>query len=96
MAPLPHALGCVAAVVLAAHCTAQRNPDPIDPGKLDIPKLTQANRDAWSQTIRPRRVELSYDGIPWHSRLAEGFLAANQAQKPVLLWVMNGHPLGCT
>ena len=68
----------------------------VEPAGIAIPELTREALPAWQETIRPRRTELAYDGIPWHPRLAEGFLAANEAQKPVLLWVMNGHPLGCT
>jgi hypothetical protein len=34
--------------------------------------------------------------VPWLASFAEGVRAADAARKPLLLWIMNGHPLGCT
>lgn len=40
--------------------------------------------------------ELSWERIPWLEAFGPGIVAAHKQQKPLLLWVMNGHPLGCT
>jgi hypothetical protein len=52
--------------------------------------------EAWREHLRPGADELSWEAIPWIPSLAEGMQAAADAEKPLLLWVMNGHPLGCT
>ncbi len=44
----------------------------------------------------PSGDELSWRAIPWRDSFAAGVLDADKADKPVLLWAMNGHPLGCT
>jgi hypothetical protein len=33
--------------------------------------------------------------IPWRTNIGEAIGEAQRAGKPVLLWVMNGNPLGC-
>jgi hypothetical protein len=33
--------------------------------------------------------------IDWHANIAEARQEAERQNKPVLLWVMNGNPLGC-
>lgn len=34
--------------------------------------------------------------IPWQSDLAEARTKAARENKPLFLWIMDGHPLGCT
>ena len=34
--------------------------------------------------------------IPWASDLQEARQKAVQEKKPLLMWIMDGHPLGCT
>lgn len=34
--------------------------------------------------------------IPWRPALGPAVLEASKKRKPILLWAMNGHPLGCT
>lgn len=46
--------------------------------------------------IRPRAEELSWQSIPWQMDMFEAMRIARDQQKPVLLWTMNGNPLGCT
>ena len=58
--------------------------------------LTTKNFDMWKNYITPPQNELAWTRIPWLSTFSEGMIQANTLQKPVLLWVMNGHPLGCT
>lgn len=59
-------------------------------------ELTADNYDAWRDHILPAGSEIRFLEIPWQRTFAEGVLKANRAGKPVLLWAMNGHPLGCT
>ena len=51
---------------------------------------------AWRQHIAPRPQEVAWETIPWRTTFREGLADANRAGKPLLLWLMNGHPLGCT
>ncbi len=46
--------------------------------------------------VLPSEEELVWKRLGWRASLWEGVLAAQQLEKPILLWAMNGHPLGCT
>ena len=65
-------------------------------GSAQILQLTDENFQEWREHILPQENELNWLQIPWLTTFADGIIAANDADKPVLLWVMNGHPLGCT
>jgi hypothetical protein len=46
--------------------------------------------------IRPGADEEKWTAIPWLSNLWEARRRAAAEGKPILLWEMDGHPLGCT
>jgi hypothetical protein len=46
--------------------------------------------------VRPQEGEGKWDRIPWLSSLWEARRRAAAEGKPILLWEMDGHPLGCT
>jgi hypothetical protein len=48
------------------------------------------------QVIQPRAEEQRWTQIPWQTNLWEARRQAAAAGKPILLWEMDGHPLGCT
>jgi hypothetical protein len=48
------------------------------------------------QVIHPKAAEQKWTQIPWHTNLWEARREAAAAGKPILLWEMDGHPLGCT
>ncbi|HLJ97294.1 MAG TPA: hypothetical protein VKU02_29310 [Gemmataceae bacterium] len=50
----------------------------------------------WRDRIRPKSAELCFATVPWLPTLWDGVIAAQQQDKPILLWAMNGHPLACT
>ena len=52
--------------------------------------------DMWQEFIKPTNDELAWAEIPWRSTFYDGLVESEREQKPLLLWVMNGHPLGCT
>lgn len=58
--------------------------------------LTEKNYSVWREYITPPENELRWKSIPWRTSFREGMLDADRFQKPLLLWAMNGHPLGCT
>ncbi len=47
------------------------------------------------KVIRPQADEDSFDTIPWQISLWNARILAAKEGKPILLWEMDGHPLGC-
>ena len=45
--------------------------------------------------IKPRAEEEKWANIPWMASLWEARERAAKEGKPILLWEMDGHPLGC-
>jgi len=60
------------------------------------PVLDDETMAEWREHILPSGDDLAWQAIPWHTTFAEGIQRANEADRPLLLWVMNGHPFGCT
>jgi hypothetical protein len=50
----------------------------------------------WRDRIRPKSEELCFETVNWLPTFWEGVVAAQEQDKPILLWAMNGHPLACT
>lgn len=59
-------------------------------------ELTRETFDAWRDYIGPKDEELRWKDIPWRPSLWQAVIDAQHDRKPILLWVMNGHPMGCT
>jgi len=57
---------------------------------------TQENFPRWKSYLQPSDQEQKWQEISWHGVFWDGMRRARAQDKPVLLWVMNGHPLGCT
>lgn len=45
--------------------------------------------------IKPKVAEERWRTIPWSIDLWEARQKAVQERKPIFMWAMNGHPLGC-
>lgn len=73
--------------VLAAICCA---------ALLHAEELTEENYAKWRDYTLPKASEERWRNIPWFPTFNEGVAEAQKAEKPILLWVMNGHPLACT
>lgn len=63
---------------------------------LPLPGLRLADLDRWRTHVVPTEAETRYAGIDWIPSFSEGLVAASRRGRPLLLWAMNGHPLGCT
>ena len=50
----------------------------------------------WADFIRPNAEELRYESIGWRNQFWPAVQLAQELGRPILLWTMNGHPLGCT
>jgi hypothetical protein len=46
--------------------------------------------------VKPGKDEDKWASIPWHASLWEARKLAAEKGKPLLLWEMDGNPLGCT
>ena len=69
--------------VLAASASAAEPLAPETFEKLHALVTPDAGEDEWTQ-------------IPWRTSLWEARIEAAREGKPILLWEMDGHPLGCT
>ena len=58
--------------------------------------LNDKTYNMWQNFIKPTKNELAWAQISWRSTFYDGLVDSDKYQKPLLLWVMNGHPLGCT
>ena len=76
------------ALTLAAACSAPQAPE--------APALSPESLRAWSAHLAPTPAEDRWRQIPWRQTIGDGLADASRQEKPMLLWLMNGHPLGCT
>jgi hypothetical protein len=60
--------------------------EPVPPGQFE--KL--------HRLIKPHTGEQKWEQVPWLADLWEARRRAAEQGKPILLWEMDGHPLGCT
>jgi hypothetical protein len=91
-----HLLGLLTALgglLHSSHLVAQ--PSEVAHSKAKI-EFNDNNYAVWRKHILPDTGELAWQQIPWATTFKDGILAADVAGKPLLLWTMNGHPLGCT
>ena len=58
-------------------------------------RLTDGEYASALAAIRPAAGEDRYTQIPWLTSLWEARQKAAREGKPILLWEMDGHPLGC-
>ena len=58
--------------------------------------LTEETCSAVREHVLPSLEEQAWRSIPWIDTLAAGVLEADARKRPLLIWVMNGHPLGAT
>jgi hypothetical protein len=80
------ALGLVA--VLVTPMSADEN----DPGRSK--PLTHADFKALHKELQP--ADKPWRTIPWKIALLDAQQTAAKSKKPIFIWAMDGHPLGCT
>jgi hypothetical protein len=91
-----HRLGVLTAIagLLPSNPLVGEAPDaPTAKAKVE---LNDQNYADWRKHILPDTGELAWQQIPWETTFKDGIVASDVAGKPLLLWTMNGHPLGCT
>ncbi len=67
--------------------------DPID---TTSKVLNDDNFADYKAKIGPQDFDHAWQQIDWLTSYRTGLEVASRQKKPILLWVMNGHPLGCT
>ena len=73
----------LAVLAASAACPAA---GPVAPGQFDRLR----------RLLRPQPAEQKWEQVPWLTDLWEARRQAAEQGKPILLWEMDGHPLGCT
>jgi hypothetical protein len=59
-------------------------------------QLSDATFPQWRDYILPKPSETRWREIPWRANFWSAAMEANTAEKPLLIWAMNGHPCGST
>ncbi len=56
--------------------------------------LTESEFNSLHASVQPNNE--AWATIPWHPSLAPAQRQAVEEGKPLFIWAMDGHPLGCT
>lgn len=75
-------------IVASGPLSAQQSSGPL--------KFDQGNYDAIRTSLALEPVNAYWREIPWHPDLISALHEAKRKPRPILLWVMNGHPCGMT
>jgi hypothetical protein len=62
----------------------------------DAPLQLSAEHAKCRKHVLPNSSEKSYRNILWRASVLHGIVDAQKNDKPVMIVLMNGHPLGCT
>jgi hypothetical protein len=85
----------VTALLATAAAHAEEDAVPAAP-KTSEPALRAETFEAIRDAVLPSEAEEAWRAIGWRATFWDAVVEAHEAKKPVLLWAMNGHPLGCT
>jgi hypothetical protein len=66
------------------------------PAAEPAPSISPAQFKEVFTLVKPAKDEDKWAQIPWQVNLWEARKLAAEKGKPILLWEMDGHPLGCT
>lgn len=57
--------------------------------------LSEEQFKHWHASLRPKPNAL-WRSVPWKTNVLDGQRQAAEDDKPIFIWAMDGHPLGCT
>lgn len=77
-------LAAIGIFTLATACVAQ-----------EAPRLDDSSLDRWVTYLAPDDAESGWCSVPWRESFREGVRDSQIEGRPILLWAMNGHPMGC-
>ncbi len=58
--------------------------------------LTEANYKKLRDQVLPTAAQLAWQKVPWRPTVWDGIVEGQASDRPILMWIMNGHPLACT
>lgn len=58
--------------------------------------IVKPDLDAEIRAVLPTTEEEKWLSIPWRTNLWDARKQAQAQNKPIFMWMMNGHPMGCT
>ena len=90
------ALPCLSVGVFLLGSACNSAPWPLEGRSFQGPTLDASTADAWGSYVRPDEADAAWRQIPWRTTFSDGLRDAAAETKPLLLWGMNGHPLGAT
>ena len=99
MRPLLPVAGLLASALLAGAvvgvggCRDQDAPARVHKA---FPEIDAAGLDTWSAWLKPHGDEEAWKDVGWRSSMWDAILEARATDRPLLVWSMNGHPLGFT
>ncbi|MEM1449957.1 MAG: hypothetical protein AAGI22_12650 [Planctomycetota bacterium] len=64
--------------------------------EASVPELDFSNFAEIVRHVVPGPDEMRWRSVPWRPTLFDGLREGARLKRPVLLWAMNGHPLGST
>jgi len=82
----------VSAILMLFTVCAVSAQEEAGPGQGD---LTAESFPACRDYLKPCEDELRWREIPWRDSFYQALKDSQIEGKPILLWAMNGHPLGC-
>jgi hypothetical protein len=59
-------------------------------------EVTEKNWQKIRKAVLPDKADNQWRKVPWRATLWDAVVDAQRADKPILLWAMNGHALACT
>jgi hypothetical protein len=95
--PVSHhgAIDCFVLTTLSFEPRGVLKPGEVQPPPF-VPILAGENLRKWVDYIRPADADLKWERLDWRTELGAAVQEAKALQRPILLWTMNGHPIGCT
>jgi hypothetical protein len=87
------ALTMVATALLTAVTAAEKNAFQSTTNE-DVPTLSDQTYEKWFRYVAPDTKAHAWRKIGWRTSFYEALKEAQKTQRPILLWVMNGHPCG--
>ncbi len=93
-----YSIGLLVFFVLASRTLSAQQPKSLANKFIALKNSVISNSgwDEWANHILPDRADLKWQQISWLPTFSQGIEKAAEVDKPILLWTMNGHPLGCT
>ena len=59
-------------------------------------EVTAKNWNKIRKAVLPDKADNQWRKVLWRATLWDAVIEAQEADKPILLWAMNGHALACT